>query len=114
MLIFKFDMEPIGFVNNGKKTGFLEDIVQNQKYVVLYTRGRSEAFSGKATFFTSDGYIILNPFTGLEWDSHFGMTRKLVYEDIGIRINDIMIVEPIGYDNLKNFIEYQNKQNQKE
>jgi hypothetical protein len=100
-----------GFGNNEEKVGFIERFVRDGKYVNVYIQGRAETFSGRAKSL-EDGYLILNPFTGADWDVESGMTRKLIYEDSGARVSDITAIEPLSRANVENFLKYQNKQNE--
>ena len=99
-----------GFGETGKKEEPYEKYVG--KYAILYVQGRQESFSGRVNSI-DEGYLVLNPFSGGEWDSEKGLIRKLVYEDSTIRISDISAIEPVSRTSLKNYLEYLNRQREK-
>ena len=82
------------------------------KYVVIYIHGQQASFSGKINSIV-DGHVLLNPFTGGEWDIDKGLTRKLMHEDSVIRVSDIAVIEPITKENLETYLIFSSKQEAK-
>ncbi|MBI2043189.1 hypothetical protein HYT25_02260 [Candidatus Pacearchaeota archaeon] len=78
------------------------------RYVIIYVQGQQTNFSGQVNSI-KEGYIILNPFQGGEWDVKKGLIRKLIYDDSTIRVSDISVVEPITKENLERFFEFNNR-----
>ena len=78
-----------------------------EKYVVIYTNNRS--FGGMLKEI-EDGWLILQPFQGYEYDAEKGLTRKLVKDEImKVRRDDATGIEPTTEKDIIAYCEYSNK-----
>jgi len=90
-----------------EKTDIIWDEYIN-KYVILFSQ-RETNFAGRLIK-TQEGYGILNPFQGGEYDPKKGFIRKMVYENTKIRLDGIVAVEPTTEKSLKASCKFLNKQ----
>lgn len=80
------------------------------KYVIIYPSHGSN-FAGRITGL-KNGYAILNPYQGGEYDIKKGLIRMLVYKNSRVRIADCTAIEPTTKKNLENSCIFINSQNQ--
>ncbi|MFQ5531933.1 MAG: hypothetical protein ACE5ES_04920 [Candidatus Nanoarchaeia archaeon] len=96
---------------NGREENYIKGFVD--KWAIIYPLNIGRTFAGKISCI-KDGYLILNPHQGAEWDPDQGIVRKLVSEGFPIRSDIVVAIEPTTEQSLKNYCTYMNKQEAEE